>query len=253
MRSDFAAVFTRMTAFISPRLPHAIGLAVLLLSGCKYDGSVMQMNSDSPMPFFGLQLSVGNDRQPRNNARPQVPVPQQLAATETQSAADSVAAAEYRTAAAANRALAAPTGSPRPSSPPQPAAVVAADYAVLEETEARTEPTAADTSPGFSAHAVPGSRIAATGGFPAAGVVAANYATGLSDGGGDAASQDVPALNVGGREQAGMPQTHPPRAPHLLPTSSQSEFRGRVRHSLQRVRGASGTSADEISERLNGF
>ena len=31
---------------------------LVLLSGCKYDGSFMQMNSDSGSPFFGLQLAV---------------------------------------------------------------------------------------------------------------------------------------------------------------------------------------------------
>lgn len=33
----------------------------LLNCGCRYDGSFMQMNSDSPMPFLGLQLSVRNE------------------------------------------------------------------------------------------------------------------------------------------------------------------------------------------------
>lgn len=30
-------------------------------SGCKYDGSMLQMNSDSPSPFLGLQWSVRNE------------------------------------------------------------------------------------------------------------------------------------------------------------------------------------------------
>lgn len=34
--------------------------AVLLTAGCKYDGSFMQMNSDTPAPFLGLQWSVGS-------------------------------------------------------------------------------------------------------------------------------------------------------------------------------------------------
>ena len=34
---------------------------LFLLSGCKYDGSFMQMNSDSGSPFFGLQLAVKQD------------------------------------------------------------------------------------------------------------------------------------------------------------------------------------------------
>jgi hypothetical protein len=34
----------------------------LVTCGCKYDGSFFQMSSDSPAPFFGLQLSVRNDR-----------------------------------------------------------------------------------------------------------------------------------------------------------------------------------------------
>ncbi len=32
-----------------------------IATGCKYDGSFLQMNSDAPMPFLGLQLSVKNE------------------------------------------------------------------------------------------------------------------------------------------------------------------------------------------------
>lgn len=49
---------------LSPFLLRGIIFLVLLLPtlGCKYDGAMMQMNSDSPSPFFGLQLSVKADQ-----------------------------------------------------------------------------------------------------------------------------------------------------------------------------------------------
>lgn len=51
-------------SLLSPFLLRGIIFLVPLLPmlGCKYDGSTMQMNSDSPSPFFGLQLSVKADQ-----------------------------------------------------------------------------------------------------------------------------------------------------------------------------------------------
>lgn len=37
-------------------------ICVALSAGCQYDGSTLQMNSDSPSPFLGLQWSVRNDK-----------------------------------------------------------------------------------------------------------------------------------------------------------------------------------------------
>ena len=52
--------------FWSPSCSTAwIVVSTLLLAGCRYDGSFMQMNSDAGAPFFGLQLSVRNDRSPQ--------------------------------------------------------------------------------------------------------------------------------------------------------------------------------------------
>jgi hypothetical protein len=51
------------SASVKIRLVRLIALCTLLVtSGCKYDGSFFQMSSDSPAPFFGLQLSVRHDR-----------------------------------------------------------------------------------------------------------------------------------------------------------------------------------------------
>ncbi|MBL8817629.1 MAG: hypothetical protein JNL58_16505 [Planctomyces sp.] len=52
-------------------------LIVLLISavfscGCQYDGSTLQMNSDSPAPFLGLQWSVRNEKPATKT--PDVPV-----------------------------------------------------------------------------------------------------------------------------------------------------------------------------------
>ena len=33
-------------------------------SGCSYDGAFMQMDSNAPFPFFGLQLSVDSGSRP---------------------------------------------------------------------------------------------------------------------------------------------------------------------------------------------
>jgi hypothetical protein len=35
-----------------------------ILAGCKYDGSFMQMDSNSGVPFFGLQLAVDSGSRP---------------------------------------------------------------------------------------------------------------------------------------------------------------------------------------------
>jgi hypothetical protein len=44
-------------------------LAVLsLLSGCKYDGSFMHLDSNSGVPFFGLQLAVDSGSRPPKSA-----------------------------------------------------------------------------------------------------------------------------------------------------------------------------------------
>lgn len=50
----------------------AVLLCSMICTGCKYDGSTLQMNSDSPSPFLGLQWSVKND-QPKPK-RPDVPM-----------------------------------------------------------------------------------------------------------------------------------------------------------------------------------
>ena len=44
----------------------ALFLPLLLLTtaGCRYDGSFMQMDSNAPFPFFGLQLSVDSGSRP---------------------------------------------------------------------------------------------------------------------------------------------------------------------------------------------
>jgi len=40
------------------------GLMILSLSGCKYDRSFMNMDSNSGAPFFGLQLAVDSGSRP---------------------------------------------------------------------------------------------------------------------------------------------------------------------------------------------
>jgi|GEM_PF-3978608 len=49
----------------------ALALLPLLLTtvGCRYDGSFLQMDSNAPFPFFGLQLSVDSGSRPTH--RPQ--------------------------------------------------------------------------------------------------------------------------------------------------------------------------------------
>ncbi|MFM7837845.1 MAG: hypothetical protein ACKPJD_39135, partial [Planctomycetaceae bacterium] len=39
-------------------------LFLLTTAGCRYDGSFMQMDSNAPFPFFGLQLSVDSGSRP---------------------------------------------------------------------------------------------------------------------------------------------------------------------------------------------
>ncbi|MFM7166480.1 MAG: hypothetical protein ACKPJJ_00195 [Planctomycetaceae bacterium] len=39
-------------------------LLLLTTAGCRYDGSFMQMDSNAPFPFFGLQLSVDSGSRP---------------------------------------------------------------------------------------------------------------------------------------------------------------------------------------------
>ncbi|MEZ6039312.1 MAG: hypothetical protein R3C20_02325 [Planctomycetaceae bacterium] len=43
-------------------------LVIVANAGCKYDGSFLQMNSDSPTPFMGFQLSVRNERSQHTNS-----------------------------------------------------------------------------------------------------------------------------------------------------------------------------------------
>lgn len=50
----------------------AVLVVSMICTGCKYDGSTLQMNSDSPSPFLGLQWSVKNN-QPKPK-RPDVPM-----------------------------------------------------------------------------------------------------------------------------------------------------------------------------------
>lgn len=47
-------------------------LSTVACPGCKYDGSMLQMNSDSPSPFLGLQWSVKNE--PKASKQPDLPV-----------------------------------------------------------------------------------------------------------------------------------------------------------------------------------
>ena len=47
-----------------PRIAAFLGLILLSLSGCRYDGSFMNMDSNSGSPFFGLQLAVDSGTRP---------------------------------------------------------------------------------------------------------------------------------------------------------------------------------------------
>lgn len=47
-------------------------LSTVACPGCKYDGSMLQMNSDSPSPFLGLQWSVKNES--KASTQPDLPV-----------------------------------------------------------------------------------------------------------------------------------------------------------------------------------
>ncbi|MBC7968450.1 MAG: hypothetical protein H7Z17_21300 [Fuerstia sp.] len=48
----------------SPGIAFIVGLVLLSLCGCKYDGSFMNMDSNSGSPFFGLQLAVDSGSRP---------------------------------------------------------------------------------------------------------------------------------------------------------------------------------------------
>jgi len=47
-----------------PRIAAIAGLILLSLTGCKYDRSFMNMDSNSGSPFFGLQLAVDSGSRP---------------------------------------------------------------------------------------------------------------------------------------------------------------------------------------------
>ena len=50
-------------------LRNFLSLAVIsLIVGCKYDGSFMQLDSNSGVPFFGLQLAVDSGSRPPRSA-----------------------------------------------------------------------------------------------------------------------------------------------------------------------------------------
>lgn len=50
-------------------LPNFLSLAIVsLIVGCKYDGSFLQMDSNSGVPFFGLQLAVDSGSRPPKSA-----------------------------------------------------------------------------------------------------------------------------------------------------------------------------------------
>ena len=61
--------------------------------GCKYDGSFLNMSSDSPMPFLGLQLSVQNQptspKQICNQSVSSRPMPDQIPKSPTSTNAES--------------------------------------------------------------------------------------------------------------------------------------------------------------------
>lgn len=50
-----------------PKVSVILGLMLLSLSGCKYDRSFMNMDSNSGSPFFGLQLAVDSGSRPPVN------------------------------------------------------------------------------------------------------------------------------------------------------------------------------------------
>ena len=50
--------------FTSPRTLAIAGLILLSLTGCKYDRSFLNMDSNSGSPFFGLQLAVDSGSRP---------------------------------------------------------------------------------------------------------------------------------------------------------------------------------------------
>ena len=47
-----------------PRIAALTGLILLSLTGCKYDRSFMNIDSNSGSPFFGLQLAVDSGSRP---------------------------------------------------------------------------------------------------------------------------------------------------------------------------------------------
>ena len=47
-----------------PHLPALTLITLLATTGCRYDGSFMQMDSNAGFPFFGLQLSVDSGSRP---------------------------------------------------------------------------------------------------------------------------------------------------------------------------------------------
>ena len=55
-------------------IPMVSAVQLLAACGCRYDGTSMQLNSDSGAPFFGLQLSVRADHESRVPERAQAPV-----------------------------------------------------------------------------------------------------------------------------------------------------------------------------------
>jgi hypothetical protein len=150
----------------TPRRLFGTALAVLCLSGCKYSGSFFQMSSDSPLPFFGLQLSVQNDTPGRHPAD-------------------------------------------RPLTGAEP---------VLE-----SDPTAR--------------------------VMVAN----VDGAGGRAGVVPEDAERLPGTAGSGNERPSSPLGANLVPTSSLTEFRGRVRHSLRRSQNSADLTATEVNDRLNGF
>lgn len=54
----------------SIRIAAILGLILLSLTGCRYDRSFMNMDSNSGSPFFGLQLAVDSGSRPSVNSQP---------------------------------------------------------------------------------------------------------------------------------------------------------------------------------------
>ena len=50
-----------------PQIAAIVGLTLLSLTGCKYDRSFMNLDSNSGSPFFGLQLAVDSGSRPPVN------------------------------------------------------------------------------------------------------------------------------------------------------------------------------------------